>query len=357
MTKTLIIAEAGVNHNGDINTALKLVDAAKDAGADIIKFQTFKAASLASKNAPKADYQKENTDSAESQYEMLKKLELTNDAHQKLIEYCNNVDIEFLSTPFDIDSLNLLKDKVKKIKLGSGELTNAPLLLAAAESGRPIILSTGMSTFDEIKEALGVFAFGYTNSENAMPTRSDFIKSWNSDDGKELVRKNITLLHCTTQYPTPFEDVNLNAMSSMRDEFKVDVGYSDHTSGISVSIAAVALGATIIEKHFTLDKTMSGPDHKASLEPNELKQMVKAIIDVENSMGDGIKVPSSSEKKNILIARKSLVASKNIKNGEKFTKKNITVKRPGTGINPMEYWDYIGKTSPKDFTEDEVIEK
>lgn len=331
MNKIFIIAEAGVNHNGSIEIAKKLVDAAAAAGADAVKFQTFKAEKLVCKNAQKAEYQMETTDKAESQFDMLKKLELTVDMHKQLISYCNQKGIMFLSTPFDIDSLEfLVQCGVDIIKIPSGEITNYPYLRAVGRTGKKVIISSGMSTLDEVRDAVKVL----------------------KDNGS----KEIIVLHCNTEYPTPYADVNLKAMLTLRDELKIDVGYSDHTKGIEVPIAAAALGATVIEKHFTLDKEMEGPDHKASLEPNELQEMVKAIRNIEIALGNGKKSPSESEKKNVGIVRKSIVARCNIIKGEKFTENNLTTKRPGTGISPMVWNDIIGKKAKRDFKEDELIE-
>lgn len=331
--KTLIIAEAGVNHNGDINLAHRLIDVAVDAGVDVVKFQTFEAKNLATKFAQKADYQSKTTDSSESQLEMLKKLELSSKDHQSLIEHCKDKNIEFLSTAFDLHSLAFLETlNLKRYKIPSGEITNLPYLQRIGRLGKPIILSTGMSTMEEIESAVSVL-------EKA---------------GSE--RNQLTILHCNTEYPTPFSDVNLNAMLSIGKRFQVNVGYSDHTSGIEVSVAAVALGASVIEKHFTLDQSMPGPDHKASLEPSELKALVSSIRNVELSLGDGIKRPSESESKNIAIARKSIVASSAIQAGDVFSLDNLSVKRPGTGISPMRLYEVIGKKAKRNFSEDEVIE-
>lgn len=331
MNKIFIIAEAGVNHNGSIEIAQKLVDAAVAAGADAVKFQTFKAEKLVCKNAQKAEYQMETTDKAESQFDMLKKLELTVDMHKQLISYCNQKGIMFLSTPFDIDSLEfLVQCGVDIIKIPSGEITNYPYLRAVGRTGKKVILSSGMSTLDEVRDAVKVL----------------------KDNGS----KEIIVLHCNTEYPTPYADVNLKAMLTLRDELKIDVGYSDHTKGIEVPIAAAALGAMVIEKHFTLDKEMEGPDHKASLEPNELQEMVKAIRNIEIALGNGKKSPSESEKKNVGIVRKSIVARCNIIKGEKFTENNLTTKRPGTGISPMAWNDIIGQKAKRNFDADELIE-
>jgi N,N'-diacetyllegionaminate synthase len=333
-TKTIIIAEAGVNHNGVIENAFKLVDAAVDAGVDYVKFQTFKAEKLVSKVAKKADYQIQNTNNSEdSQYTMLKKLELSHQQHEEIIAYCNKKGIQFFSTAFDLDSLQYLKDiGLELVKIPSGEITNYPYLRLAAQLFKKVILSTGMCTMEDIEAALNVFL------------------------SAGISKDNITILHCNTEYPTPYEDVNLKAMLSIGEKFGTDIGYSDHTLGIEVPIAAVALGASVIEKHYTLDKNMDGPDHKASLEPDELKAMVQSIRIVEKSItGSGIKEPSASEMKNIKIARKSIVAKTTIQKGEVFTEDNITTKRPGDGISPMRWDDIIGQKATKDFSEEDLI--
>ena len=331
MSKVKIIAEAGVNHNGDIIIAKKMIDFAKKAGADYIKFQTFIPENLVSKHAKKAEYQKTTTASDESQIQMLRKLMLSKNEFIELSDYCKATFIGFISTPFDLESVGFLNSfNMDFWKVPSGEITNLPYLVEIAKTGKPIILSTGMSDLDEIDAALNVL-----HSNGA---------------GK------ITLLHCNTQYPTPMEDVNLNAMLTLKDRYKCDVGYSDHTLGIEVPIAAVALGATVIEKHFTLDRNMEGPDHKASLEPNEFKSMVSAIRNIEKALGTGNKVASPSETENKDIARKSIVASRMIKKGEVFSKENITTKRPGSGISPMKWYNVIGTVAKRDFQEDELIE-
>ena len=331
MNKIFIIAEAGVNHNGDIEIAQKLVDAAVAAGADAVKFQTFKAENLVCREAKKAEYQMETTDRDESQFAMLKRLELTRDMHEKLMNYCEQKRIMFLSTPFDIDSLYyLVSCGLTIIKIPSGEITNYPLLREAARTGKKIILSSGMSTLDEVRNAMEVL------QENGCP--------------------DLTVLHCNTEYPTPYKDVNLKAMCTMKEALKVPVGYSDHTSGIEVAVAAAALGAEVIEKHFTLDRNMEGPDHKASLEPDELAEMVRAIRNIELAMGDGKKEPSDSEKKNIAIARKSIVARCDIRAGEIFTEENLTAKRPGDGISPMQWNQVLNSEARRDFAPDEMIE-
>ncbi len=334
MNEVIIIAEAGVNHNGDIELAKKLVDAAVDAGVDYVKFQTFKSKNLVSKEAKKADYQIENTqNSNENQLEMLKKLELSNSQHDILISYCKQKNIAFFSTAFKLESLFYLKELgLEMVKIPSGEITNLPYLRKAASLFNEVILSTGMSTMKEIEDALDVFL------------------------QSGISKNNITVLHCNTEYPTPMKDVNLKAMLSIHEKFGVKIGYSDHTLGIEVPIAAVALGARMIEKHFTLDRSLPGPDQLASLEPVELKAMVNAIRNIELAIsGTGLKEPSDSEIKNISIARKSIVAKKKIAKGETFTEYNITTKRPGTGISAMRWDDVIGKTALLDFNEDDLI--
>lgn len=334
MKKTLIIAEAGVNHNGDIAKAKTLIDKGAEAGVDYVKFQTFKAEKLVTKQAQRAAYQDKNTQNNDSQYEMLKKLELSQTVHQELIDYCKVKGVKFLSTGFDNDSLAFLAQLgVRIAKVPSGEITNLPYLRQIASLFREVILSTGMATIDEIKDAVKVLI----------------------DYG--VSKDKITILHCNTEYPTPMEDVNLKAMLHIQRELGVSVGYSDHTLGIEVPIAAVALGATVIEKHFTLDKTLPGPDHKASLEPDELKAMVSAIRNIEKAIGgSGFKEVSKSEEKNKPIARKSIVAATDIKKGDIFTPENLTVKRPGSGISPMQWDEVIGKEAKRDFQEDELIE-
>jgi N,N'-diacetyllegionaminate synthase len=327
-----IIAEAGVNHNGSLDLAKQLIDAAVDAGADAVKFQTFKAENLVSKNAQKADYQKETTDASESQFDMIKKLELNVANHQELMVYCQEKNIVFLSTPFDYDSIDLLNNLGLQIfKIPSGEITNLPYLRHIGSLNKQIILSTGMSNLQEIESALNVLIDAGT------------------------LKDDITVLHANTMYPTPMEDVNLNAMQTIRREFGIAVGYSDHTLGIEVDIAAVAMGASVIEKHFTLDKDMNGPDHKASLEPEELKAMVLAIRNIEKALGNNKKRPTPSENVNIDIVRKSIVASKDIQKGDLLTEENITTKRPGGGISPMQWDKVIGSVASKGYNADELI--
>lgn len=352
----LIIAEAGVNHNGSLERALELIDVAADAGADIVKFQTFKSEAVISRFAVKADYQIKSTGASETQLEMVKKLELDDKAHHVLADHCKKRSIQFMSTPFDLGSVDLLvKDlKVERLKISSGEISNAPLLVKAAQSGKPIILSTGMSTLGDVETALGILAFGYTRGSD-KPSIAAFEEAYYSINGQEALKRNIALLHCTTEYPSPFNDVNLHAMKTMAQAFGLPVGLSDHTEGIVIPIAAVAMGGTIIEKHFTLDKNLPGPDHKASLDPLELRAMVKAIREVEQALGVAIKMPAPSEIKNKAIARKSLVASRQIQKGEIFSLENLTTKRPGAGLPPIRLWDMVGKHAHRDFLPDEVI--
>jgi N,N'-diacetyllegionaminate synthase len=332
---TIVIAEAGVNHNGDLELAKKLVSAAAEAGADYVKFQTFKATKIASSKAKKAAYQERNiNDGDDSQYVMLKQLELPEEWHLILIQHANKLGIKFISSGFDPDSIDFLDQLGAPLfKIPSGEITNKPYLRHIAKKGKPVILSTGMANMQEIKNALDVLC------ENGIS------------------KNEITVLHCNTEYPTPMEDVNLKAMLTIQRELKVRIGYSDHTNGIEVPIAAVALGATVIEKHFTLDRNLPGPDHKASLEPGELKAMIMAIRNIEKAIsGNGIKEPSKSELKNIVVARKSIMAAKHIRKGELLTAENLTVKRPGTGINPMLWDETIGKKAIKDYEPDDLIE-
>ncbi len=332
MNKVFIIAEAGVNHNGSIVTAKKLIDVAVGAGADAVKFQTFKAENLVSKQAQKAEYQQQTTDAEESQFEMIKKLELDIGAHKKLMTYCEVKNILFLSTPFDHDSIDLLNELGLEIfKIPSGEITNLPYLRKVGSLKKQVILSTGMADLAEVEEALNVL------------------------EASGTIKEKITVLHANTEYPTPMEDVNLNAMQTIAETFNVDVGYSDHTLGIEVDIAAVAMGAKVIEKHFTLDRSMDGPDHKASLEPDELKAMVLAIRNIEMAMGNGIKKPSKSESKNILIVRKSIVASCDIREGEPLSELNLAIKRPGGGVSPMRWDEVVGQLARKNYKVDQLI--
>ena len=334
MKRTLIIAEAGVNHNGSIELAKQLVDKAAVAGADYIKFQTFRTENLVAKSACLASYQKKNILASDnSQFQMLKKLELSPAQHEELIDYCKNKGIRFFSTAFDLDSIDYLHSLDLGLwKIPSGEVTNYPFLKRIAGFNQKTILSTGMCSIQDVRNAVEAL---YKNG---------------------LSKENLILLHCNTEYPTPFEDVNLKAMDTLKKEFGVEVGYSDHTRGIEIPIAAVALGATVIEKHFTLDRNMEGPDHKASLEPEELKAMVSAIRNIEQALGDGVKRVTESEKGNIAVARKSIVAARDIRKGEIFDENNLTVKRPGTGLSPMHWEDVLGQTAKRDFNEEDLIE-
>jgi N,N'-diacetyllegionaminate synthase len=330
---TLIIAEAGVNHNGDLELAKKLINVAAEAGADLVKFQTFTADRLVTSTAKKAAYQTQTTDNKESQHEMIRRLELTEDIHHELIAHCTVRNIGFFSTGFDIKSVDLLLSLGQDhFKIPSGEITNLPYLRHIGQLGRPVILSTGMSTMDEIGSALRIL------------------------ENSGTPKKSITVLHCTTEYPTPMPEVNLRAMITIRDKFEVRVGYSDHTLGIEVAIAAVAMGATVIEKHFTLDRNLPGPDHKASLEPKELKAMIAAIRNIEIALGDGVKRLTPSEARNKPAARKSLVANQAIKAGQAFSAQNLTAKRPGTGVSPMRWDEVMDRNAPRDFVADELIE-
>lgn len=334
MSRTLIIAEAGVNHNGSIELAKQLIDAAAEAGVDYIKFQAFKTENLVSRQAAKAEYQKRNTgETDDSQFSMLKKLELSPEQHFELMEYCRQKKVCFFSTAFDLESIDLLSELgLEMWKIPSGEITNYPYLKKIARQGKPVILSTGMSDLQDIANAMNVLEkYGIT-------------------------REQITVLHCNTEYPTPLTDVNLRAMETIREQLGVKVGYSDHTVGIEVPIAAVALGATVIEKHFTLSRTLEGPDHKASLEPGELKAMVSAIRNIEVALGNKDKKVTASEAKNMAVARKSIVAAREIKAGELFTEENISVKRPGNGISPMEWENVLGRCASRDFQADDLIE-
>ena len=333
MKKVIIIAEAGVNHNGDFEMAKQLVLAAKEAGVDYVKFQTGAPERVVSRFAEMADYQKNNIGTSESQLEMVRKIALKDNDFAPLKSYCDEIGIKFMSTPFDLVSIDVLRPlKMDFWKIPSGEITNFPYLRKIAQLGEPVIMSTGMSEMNEIEKAIEVLC------------------------SNGLTKDQITLLHCNTEYPTPMQDVNLRAMEQMRERFGVRVGYSDHTQGIEVPIAAVALGAEVIEKHFTLDRTLPGPDHKASLEPSELKAMMDAIRNIEQALGDGKKHVSESERKNMAIARKSIVAARDIKHGEVFTEENLCVKRPGNGISPMRWEDVIGTCAKRDFKEDELIE-
>ena len=354
---TLIIAEAGVNHNGDESLAIALINAAHQAGADIVKFQTFNAKSLVTEDAKQAQYQVTNTQKVETQLSMLSRLELSYDAHLRLLSHCDELGIEFMSTAFDFQSLDFLVQQLKlpRLKIASGEITNAPFVLAHARTGCELILSTGMSTLDEVQSALAVIAFGLISSADTEPSNAAFSAAFNSAEGMQALKNKVTLLHCTTEYPAPFNEINLRAMNTLSDAFQLPVGYSDHSQGIAIPIAATALGACVIEKHFTLDNKLPGPDHRASLEPEELISMVQAIRAVTLAQGDGVKQPQTSELKNMAVARKSLVASKGIMKGQKFSSDNITTMRPGTGMSPNNYWNLIDCCADKDYAAGEVI--
>ena len=354
-----IIAEAGVNHNGDEKLAFQLVDFAHEAGADIVKFQTFKAKNLATEGALQANYQANNTGKLESQLSMLARLELPYDAHYRLVEHCAKLGIEFLSTAFDAESLDFLANGLglKRLKIPSGEITNAPLVLAHARTGRDLIISTGMSTLGEIEAALGVVAFGYTISSEVAPSIQAFQAAYVSEAGKKALKDKITLLHCTTEYPAPLAEINLRAMNTLGSAFGFPVGYSDHSEGNVIAVAAVARGAVLIEKHFTLDKQMEGPDHKASLDPKELADMIQAIRNVELALGDGIKAPYPSELRNQAVARKSIIAARDITAGRIFTSDDLTTKRPGNGQSPYDFWKLLTMVSSKDYKAGELIDE
>ncbi|MCT6925669.1 N-acetylneuraminate synthase [Metasolibacillus sp.] len=358
MNKTYIIAEAGVNHNGSLEMAKELVTVAKEAGADAVKFQTFKAENLVIKEARQANYQVNNLGEATSQFAMLKKLELSYEEFTELQIFCQSQNIAFLSTPFDFESVDFLLGKLEMeiVKIPSGELTNAPFIHYMATKQKPIILSTGMATIEEIHEALAFIAYGLAKPSEVVTVElvQQFYKK---EQAKNILKQYVTLLHCTTQYPTPPALINLNAMNEMKQIFQLAIGFSDHSEGIHIPIAAVAMGATVIEKHFTLNKDLEGPDHVASLNPDELKQMVKGIREIDQALGDGIKRPTDSELENRIPARKSLVAKKPIKRGEVFSTSNMAIKRPGNGISPAKYWSYIGEIAKKSYGEDELIEE
>lgn len=354
--EAVVIAEAGVNHNGSLDRAKRLVDVAAEAGADAVKFQTFQADALAAGTVEKAAYQKETTDAESSQQEMLRDLELPPSFHDTLVQHCADRGIPFLSSPFDRPSLDLLVRRfdLPCIKIPSGEITNAPLLLEIARSGRPAILSTGMSTIDEVEAALGVLAFGYLQP-NADPSADGFRAAYASPDGQRELRDKVVVLHCTSEYPAPVDEVNLRAMDTLRSTFDLAVGLSDHTRGTSIPIAAVARGASVVEKHFTLDRTLPGPDHEASLEPGELSDMIEGIRRAEKALGSRCKRPTHSETKNRPVVRKSLVAAESISEGEPFTTENLTTKRPGRGLSPMRYWEMLSRRASRDYATDDLI--
>lgn len=358
MSRTIVIAEAGVNHNGSENLAKELIDAAVEAGADFVKFQTFKAAEISGQNAPLAEYQaRALKDSGSSQLEMLKKLELSWQQHHNLLDYCKKKEISFISTPFDCESLRFLHEEldIALIKIPSGELFNPLLLLDAGRTGKPLVLSTGMSTLADIETALGVLAFGILEPRSA-PSQYAFRDIFTSEQGQKALKERVTLLHCVTQYPAPVAATNLRAIDSMAAAFGLGVGFSDHSPGISMALAAVARGAIMIEKHFTIDRNLPGPDHKASLEPHELKAMISGIREVESGLGDGRKIPTPAELQICRVARRSLVAAADIAAGQVLGCDNVGLKRPGTGISPMQYFEILGKVAPRDFKKGEQLE-
>ncbi len=354
-----IIAEAGVNHGGDIGLAKQLIDIAAEAGADAVKFQTFRTSELLSRASPKAEYQKRTSDPLETSFDMIQRLELTEADHETLLAHSKARGITFLSTPFDLSSLRLLTVRLglRIVKIPSGEITNAPFLLAVARVAERVILSTGMSGLAEVEQALGVLAFGFTAAPDVPPQRGDFMQAFSSEAGRRSLRERVTILHCTTEYPAPFVEVNLRAMDTLAAAFGLPVGYSDHTQGIHVTLAAVARGACVIEKHFTADRTLPGPDHAASIEPDELQALVRQVRDIEQALGDGIKRATPSETKSIAVVRKSLVAVRPILSGEVFSAENVTCKRPATGTSPFEYWRVIGRTARRDYAPDEALDE
>lgn len=353
-----IIAEAGVNHDGDLDRAQQLVDVAADAGADAVKFQTFRAENIATREAPKAEYQLLATERSESQFDMIRRLELSESQHEALIAHAKKRGIAFMSSPFDLASLQLLTGRfgLTTVKVASGEITNAPFLLAIARAAPRVIMSTGMSTLEEVEAALGVLAFGFVAPAGSVPRPGEFARAFASAEGQQAMSERVVLLHCTTEYPAPVAEVNLRAMDTMAAAFGIPVGYSDHTSGIHISLAAVARGARVIEKHFTLDRGLPGPDHAASLEPGELRELVAQVREIELALGHESKEPTPSELKNRDIARRSLVASMAIESGQAFDEKNIACKRPGSGVSPFNYWDFIGREAARPYAPDELLD-
>ena len=353
-----IIAEAGVNHNGSVESAKQLIDIASESGADAVKFQTFRTSELLIPDTKKAPYQSNRTSSSETQFEMIQKYELSFEAFQYLCDYSKIRDIDFLSTPFDVPSLDFLVSglDLRTIKIPSGEITNIPFLLDISRKAESILLSTGMSSLGEIEMALSVLAYGFLNPSTSIPNSQDLENVYSSSIGHQTVKERVTLLHCTTEYPAPFDSVNLRAIHTLRSAFGLPVGYSDHTEGINIPIAAVALGSTVIEKHFTLDKSLPGPDHSASLDPSELRAMCNSIRQIELSLGTGLKFPTCVEHKNKLAIRKSIVASQPIKEGDIFTLDNLTCKRPGNGIPPAMLWSLLGTRSTKAYRSNELID-
>jgi N-acetylneuraminate synthase len=356
--RVYVIAEAGVNHDGSVDVALRLVDIAHSAGADAVKFQSFRAGDLVGAGVPRAEYQTRNINDAATQLEMLQRLELSFDAQRDIAAHARRIGIEFISTPFDFRSLRFLVEDVgvSRVKISSGDLTNAPLLLAAARMGTDVILSSGMATLDETLDALGVLAFGYLEEAAAAPSREAFRAAWQSPHSRATLRERVTVLHCTSEYPTPLDDVNLRAMDALANATGLRVGLSDHSEGVIVAIAAAARGAAVIEKHFTLDRGRPGPDHRASLEPPELAQLVAGIRDVERALGTGTKEPVKAELATKLVSRRSLVAGRPIHVGEVFSEMNLAIKRPGIGISPTKYWEYLGRVATRDYAQDELID-
>lgn len=353
--KVNIIAEVGVNHQGCLNTALEYVDICCEMGVDVVKFQTFQPKHLVAKSAKKAAYQKKNSEDSESQLELLERLSLSYKDTNKILSYCNKKGIVFLSSPFDMESASFLVNELalKTIKLGSGELTNAPLLYYLAQMGVSVILSTGMALLGEIEMALGVLAYGYLGG--TQPCFKNFREAYISRDAVSILSDRVTLMHCTSSYPALPNEINLTALTTLQNAFSVPIGYSDHSEGVAVSLAAVALGACVIEKHITLDKALPGPDHKASLDPKEFRYMVSQVRIVEEALGYSYKIPQAGEMNTLEVARKSLVTQKTIKQGERFTKDNLTVKRPAAGISAMEYFDYLGRNAQAHYSEDELL--
>lgn len=356
---TTVIAEVGVNHNGEEELALQLVDAAHAAGADMVKFQTFRASEVATSSANQAAYQLRNTVKREPQLAMLKRLELDHQCHRRIIAYCAELGIEFLSTAFDSASLSFLVDELglKTLKISSGDLNNLPFLLDHARTGCNLILSTGMASLGDVEEALSVIAFGLTTHKHSAPSMEGFLRAYRSAEGQLALKKKVTILHCTSEYPAPATEINLLAIKTLANAFHLPVGYSDHSEGIAVPVAAAALGCAIIEKHFTLDREMPGPDHRASLEPRELTAMIDSIRVVEVAMGNGLKIPQHSEVENMLVARKSLVASRDLSIGEIITEDSIEIKRPGNGMAPRDYWKILGRKYSRNYKEGEMLDE
>ncbi len=357
MKKTIVIAEAGVNHNGSESLARELIDAAVEAGADFVKFQTFKAAEISGQNAPLAEYQAAALKEADSQLKMLQKLEISYEMHRNLQNYCRQKNISFISTAFDCESLRFLSEdlQIDLIKIPSGELFNPLLLIDAGRTGKPVVLSTGMASLGDVETALGVLAYGMLNTSN-KPSIKTFKEAFVSAGGQKLLAERVRLLHCVTEYPAAFSDLNLRVLDTMRMAFGLEVGLSDHSPGINMAIAAVARGATMIEKHFTIDRNLPGPDHKASLEPHELLEMIRGIREVELALGNGKKIPNRAELKIADVARRSLVAAADIAAGEAFSSENVGLKRPGTGLSPMLYFEILGKNAPRCFKKGEMLE-